>query len=177
MREDPYTRNVPPNGHQRWVKDGYAVTNDPAEIDVAVLHAWFDNSSQTATMPVSTIELMMAGSLNFGLLDPEGRTVGYGRLVTDYATFAYLGDVFLNEPVRGKGLGRFLFECMFGHRDLQGLRRWLLMCGPVNVELYKKFGFVEATGESGKGHALHMTDVEVYLKGLGKTSHALSERS
>jgi len=167
---EPQVRNMPPGGHREWRRDGYTVTTDPARIDEGVLHAWFEASAQTATMPIETLRLMVAGSLNFGLLDGGGATVGYARLVTDYATFAYLGDVFILAPHRGKGLGRWFFETILGHPDCQGLRRWLLMCGADNVALYRKFGFEPADGSAG-GYALHITDRDIYRRGVGKIAH------
>ena len=71
-----------------------------------------------------------------------GRQVGFARVVTDYATFAYLCDVFIADEVRGKGLGKWLIESVISHADLQGLRRWMLATADAH-ELYRKFGFTE----------------------------------
>ncbi|MCR9255987.1 MAG: GNAT family N-acetyltransferase [Alphaproteobacteria bacterium] len=175
MTGDAHIRNLPPGGHRDWTRDGFTVTTDPARIDLTVLHAWFDESRQTTKMPLETIRLMVAGSLNFGLLNPAGETVGYARLVTDYATFAYLGDVFILARYRGKGLGGWFFQTIFDHPDCQGLRRWLLMCGADNVPLYEKFGFEKADGSKG-GYALHRTDTQIYVRGEGKIGHGEDEQ-
>src|SRR3546814_7239673 len=68
----------------------------------------------------------------------------YARVVTDFAAFAYIGDVFLaSDDARGQGWGSWLMDCVLGHPDLQGLRRWMLMCGERPVPWYKRYGFEE----------------------------------
>jgi GNAT superfamily N-acetyltransferase len=80
-------------------------------------------------------------SLPFGLYK-EGRQIGFARVVTDRATFAYLADVFVLPEERGRGLGRWLVQAVLDHPDLQGLRRWLL--GSRDAQpLYRKLGFAE----------------------------------
>lgn len=71
------------------------------------------------------IEKSLQGSLNFGVYKGD-RQIGFARVVTDRATFAYLCDVFIDEDYRGKSIGKWMMECIMAHPDLQGLRRWLL---------------------------------------------------
>ena len=86
-------------------------------------------------------------SLPFGLYR-DGRQVGFARVVTDHATFAYLADVFVLEEARGRGFGRWLVESILGHPGLQGLRRWLL--GTRDAQgLYRKLGFGEPPASFG----------------------------
>jgi GNAT superfamily N-acetyltransferase len=82
------------------------------------------------------------GSLPFGLYDPDGAQAGFARVVSDRAVFAYLGDVFVLPPFRGRGLGVRLVECVLAHPELQGLRRWHLATADAH-ELYRRFGFAE----------------------------------
>jgi GNAT superfamily N-acetyltransferase len=80
-------------------------------------------------------------SLAFGLFRGDEQ-VGFARVVTDYATFAYLADVFVLEPHRGQGLGRWMMEVVFSHPELQGLRRWMLATRDAHA-LYRKCGFAD----------------------------------
>ena len=123
------------------------------------------------------VEAFIANSVNFGMYNgnPEegAPMLGYARVVTDFAAFAYVGDVFLLEGHRGQGRGTWLMECVFEHPDLQGLRRWMLMCGPQSVDWYKRFGFIEPERP---GFALHKTDREIYRKTVGSSApHAADE--
>lgn len=87
------------------------------------------------------IERSIQHSLNFGVYDGE-RQVGFARVVTDQAIFAYLCDVFIHEDYRGQSLGKWMMECIFAHPDLQGLRRWCLLTRDAHG-LYQQFGFTE----------------------------------
>ena len=75
----------------------------------------------------------------FSLLD-DSKQIGFARVITDRATFAYLADVFILADYRGRGLARWLVECVIGHPELQGLRRWMLATLDAHG-LYEKFGF------------------------------------
>ena len=83
----------------------------------------------------------MRNSLGFGVYDGDA-LVGFARVVTDLATFAYIGDVFVLEAYRGRGLSKWLMECMVEHPDLKDLRRWHLVTRDAQG-LYAKFGFAE----------------------------------
>ena len=83
----------------------------------------------------------MENSLTFSLFRDDEQ-VGFARVVTDYATFADLADVFVLEPCRGQGLGKWMMEAVFSHPELQGLRRWILATRDAH-ELYRKYGFAE----------------------------------
>ena len=88
---------------------------------------------------MAVIEKSIGNSLNFGLYE-NGRQIGFARLVTDRATFAWLADVFVAEEWRGKGLSKWLMTVISEHPDLQGLRRWLLATKDAHG-LYAQFGF------------------------------------
>lgn len=126
-------------------RGGHVVSDDPARLDLALIHGFLASSYWAAGIPEETMRRSIAGSLAFGLyrLDDEGggRQVGFARAVTDRATYAYLADVFVVPDERGQGLGTFLVEAVLAHPDLQGLRRWSLVTRDAH-DLYRKFGFV-----------------------------------
>jgi GNAT superfamily N-acetyltransferase len=86
------------------------------------------------------VERAIAGSLCFGLFSEQGDQVGFARMITDCATFAYLADVYVLEEHRGKGLGKWIVETILAHPSLQGLRRILLATRDAH-QLYAQFGF------------------------------------
>jgi GNAT superfamily N-acetyltransferase len=92
-------------------------------------------------VPEDVVRRSVENSLVFGVYRGEEQ-VGFARVVTDYATFAYLADVFVLEAHRGRGVGKWLIEVVLSHPDLRGLRRWLLATGDAH-ELYRKYGFAE----------------------------------
>ncbi len=141
-------------------EDGLEISTDPARLDVATIHARLAGRDHTRGMPLSVVERLIAGSLCFGIHDGE-RQIGFGRIVTDWATFAYIGDVYVDEDRRDAGIGTWLIETMLGHPGLRGLRRWMLMRGPQAVSLYRRFGFVEG---SATGHLMHRTERDLYQR-------------
>ena len=117
----------------------YLISTDPRRLDVGVIHAYLARSYWSPCIPRSIVERAVSNSLCFGLYrGPE--QVGFARVVTDKATFAYVADVFVLEPHRGKGLSKWLMEFIKAHEDLQGLRRFLLATRDAHG-LYKQFGF------------------------------------
>ncbi|HXU46190.1 MAG TPA: GNAT family N-acetyltransferase [Thermoanaerobaculia bacterium] len=123
-----------------WQRDGFEVTTDPARLDLDAIHAFLSGVSYWAAgIPRATLERAIAGSLPFGLLEGS-RQVGFARVITDWATFVYLADVYVLEELRGRGLGRFLMDCIVGHPDLQGFRRWALVTRDAHA-LYRAYGF------------------------------------
>ncbi len=124
---------------EQWRRDGYEISTDPARLDLPLIHGFLKTAYWSEEIPRETLERAIDGSLNFGLYGPEGQ-LGYARIVTDRATFAWLCDVFVLESVRGRGLGRWLVACIMEHPALQGLRRWMLATADAH-ELYREFGF------------------------------------
>jgi N-acetylglutamate synthase-like GNAT family acetyltransferase len=120
----------------------YVVSTDPAGIDIAYVHAFLAKSYWSKGIPREVIERAIAGSLVFGLYDGAGAQVGFARVITDRATYAYIADVFVDEVHRGKGLGKLLMRAIMSHPDLQGLRRWSLATRDAHG-LYRQFGFSE----------------------------------
>ena len=125
-----------------WQKGEYTISTDAARLDVALIHDFLSNRSYWANGRTrAALEHSIANSLAFGVYR-AARQVGFARVVTDYATFAYLADVFVLEAERGRGLGKWLMETIVQYPDLQGLRRWLLVTRDAQ-ELYRQYGFVE----------------------------------
>jgi GNAT superfamily N-acetyltransferase len=122
-----------------WVRDTFTVTCDPAKLDPAVIKQFLVSSYWAKDIPAATVDRSLQNSLCFALLDGHAQ-VGLARVITDRATFAYLCDVFVVPEYRGRGLSKWLVECVLNHPDLQGLRRWLLATRDAHG-LYEKFGF------------------------------------
>lgn len=122
-----------------WTKDTFTVSCDPAKLDVPLIAEFLSDTYWSKGIPLATVEKSLKGSLCFALLDGEHQ-IGLARVISDYATIAYLGDVFVLPQYRGKGLSKWLMECVVSHPDLQGLRRWILATSDAHG-LYQQFGF------------------------------------
>lgn len=118
---------------------GLTYTFDPAAFDATAIHAFLASTYWSPNVPRDVVERAIAGSLCIGVLD-DGRQIGFARLVTDRATFAYLADVFVIPDYRGKGISQTMLERLFAHPDVQGLRRLMLATRDAHG-LYEKFGF------------------------------------
>jgi GNAT superfamily N-acetyltransferase len=117
-----------------------AVDTDQSRLDLRTIHEFLTNSYWARGVPLEVVERSVRGSLCFGLYEGD-RQIGFARVITDYATFAYLADVFVLESHRGRGLGKVLIAAILGHPSLQGLRRWLLATRDAH-SLYAQYGFV-----------------------------------
>lgn len=123
-------------------RGAFLISTDRARLDFNVIHDFLSNSSYWATgRSLETVRRSIENSLAFGLYENE-RQVGFARVVTDYATFAWVADVFVLDEFRGRGLGTWLMEVMLAHPQLQGFRRWTLATKDAH-EIYRKFGFSE----------------------------------
>jgi GNAT superfamily N-acetyltransferase len=128
----------------QWERDGFVITTDKNRLDVQFIHEFLSNTSYWATSrSLEQVERSIDNSLNFGLFKDD-RQIGFARVVTDYATFAWLADVFIVDQYRGLGLGVWLIDVITSHPQLQGFRRWLLATRDAH-ELYRRFGFTEVT--------------------------------
>jgi GNAT superfamily N-acetyltransferase len=121
--------------------NGYTISTDRSRLDLRRVHRFLSTEAYWSPgVAFETVERSVAGSLPFGVYAPDGSQVGFARVVTDYATFAWLADVYIEEEHRGRGLGKRLVSEVLGHRDLVGLRRWLLATADAHG-LYRRFGF------------------------------------
>ena len=121
--------------------EGYVISGDPARLDLEVIHRFHCRRIVLGArgFPPALIERMISNSLCWGVYHRDGQ-VGFARVITDKATFAYLADVFILPEHRGKGLSKALVATILAHPDLQGLRRWMLVTADAQ-SLYEKFGF------------------------------------
>ncbi len=118
---------------------GYAISSDPALLNLEVIHGFISQSYWAKGIPPALIERMIGNSLCFGIYHQTAQ-VGFGRIITDRATFAYLADVFVLPDHRGQGLSKALVQTILAHPELQGLRRWMLVTADAQG-LYESFGF------------------------------------
>jgi GNAT superfamily N-acetyltransferase len=134
-------RGDPPlDPHELGRRGDFLVSTDPALLDVNLIHDFLANRSYWATgRPLHVVRRAIENSLCFGLYERK-QQVGFARVVTDRATFAWLCDVFVIEAYRGRGLSKWLIECVLSHPALQGLRRFLLGTRDAHG-LYSRFGF------------------------------------
>ena len=121
------------------VRDGYTISDDRWRIDREVVHGFLAESYWAAGIPRDVVERSIRHSLCFGIYH-QGAQVGFARVITDHATFAYLADVFVLPAHRGRGLSKWMMECVLSHPELQGLRRFLLATRDAHG-LYAQFGF------------------------------------
>ncbi len=120
--------------------DGYWVSDDPALLDVARIHAWMSEESYWAQgRSYAVMARAIEHSLSVGLYAPDGTPAGYARVVTDRSTFAWLCDVFVGAAHRGRGLGSFLVAQAVGHPDVASIRQ-VLMAEPGRT-IYRRLGF------------------------------------
>ncbi|MFB7383181.1 GNAT family N-acetyltransferase [Kitasatospora purpeofusca] len=122
--------------------DGYEISTDPARLDAALIHRWLSEDAYWALgRSREKQDLAIAGSLNFGVYErASGTQLGYARVVTDRATFAWLCDVYIAPAARGRGLGTALAAAVRDHLAPYGLRRLLLATADAHP-VYAKVGF------------------------------------
>ena len=126
---------------REWKREGFTISTDRSRLDRPAIHEFLSGSYWAKGVPRSVVDRSIDGALCFGLYDGE-RQVGFARVITDRATFAYLADVYVLESHRGRGLATWLMEAILAHPDLQGLRRWMLVTRDAHP-LYRKLGFTE----------------------------------
>ncbi len=128
-------------GHE-WRRGDYLISTERERLDLRVVHDYLSRESYWAQgRSMEVVRRSVENSLPFGIYKGE-QQVGFGRVVTDYATFAWIADVFVLDEFRGQGLSKWLVEVMLAHPDLQGFRRWVLATKDAH-ELYRKYGFAE----------------------------------
>jgi GNAT superfamily N-acetyltransferase len=115
------------------------ITTDRSRLDLDVIHGFLTTSYWAKGVPRETVARSMEHSLCFGAFE-DGRQVGFARVISDRATFAYICDVFALESARGHGVGKRLMAAIMSHPELQGLRRWTLFTRDAHG-LYRQFGF------------------------------------
>jgi GNAT superfamily N-acetyltransferase len=119
---------------------GFEISDEKARLDPGVIHHFLTETYWSSGITPDIVKRATEGSWCFGLYAPNGAQAGFARLITDYATFAYLADVFVIEEYRGRGLGAWMMETIFSHPATRGLRRIVLATRDAH-QLYKKVGF------------------------------------
>jgi GNAT superfamily N-acetyltransferase len=149
----------------------FVVSTDPDLLDLDVIHGFLANCYWAKGIPRETVARSIEHSLCFGIYHEVGREsparlksnstgvlqVGFARVISDFATIAYLGDVFVLEAYRGRGLSKWMMECIMQHPRLQGLRRWLLLTRDAHG-LYTNFGFTPVKAPE-RYMELHRADI------------------
>jgi GNAT superfamily N-acetyltransferase len=124
-----------------WTRGDYTISTDPRRLDLDVIHGFLTRSYWAEGRSRDRVALSIAHSLPFGLHHASGQ-VGFARVVTDHVVIAYLADVFVLEPYRGRGLAKWLVETVVGVPELRHMRRWILGTRDAHG-LYRRFGFEE----------------------------------
>lgn len=120
-------------------RDGFKISTDREQLDLVVIHNFLEKAYWSEDIPFEIVKQSVENSLCFGLYQAS-RQIGFARVVSDYTTFAYLADVFVLEPYRGRGLSKWLMAAVMGHPSLQGLRKWMLATRDAHG-LYRQYGF------------------------------------
>jgi GNAT superfamily N-acetyltransferase len=124
----------------QWQRPGFLITDQRETLDDDLIYQFLSTESYWAKgIPKATVVRSLDHSLCFGLFEGQ-QQIGFGRIITDRATFAYLADIFVLASHRGQELGQWLVEYILSHPDLQGLRRWMLATGDAH-DLYRRYGF------------------------------------
>jgi GNAT superfamily N-acetyltransferase len=117
----------------------FLLSDNRSLVDVLAVHAYLKRSYWAEGVPEDVVRRSIENSLCFGIYE-NGRQVAFARVITDFATFAYLADVYVLEEVQGQGLGKWLISAVTNHPKLAGLRRWFLFTRDAHG-LYSQFGF------------------------------------
>lgn len=142
-----------------FVKDGFTISTEKGKLDIELIHSFLNRTYWAEGISKETIRRSIEGSLCFGVFEND-KQVGFARMITDKATFAYLADVFIIEEYRGRGLSKWLMQVIMSHPDLQGLRRMILATKDAHG-LYKQFGFTPLINVD---RWMHILDPEVYKR-------------
>jgi N-acetylglutamate synthase-like GNAT family acetyltransferase len=141
-------------------KGKFVISTDKERIDLGVVHGFLTESYWARGIPREVVARSIENALCFGVYG-DGKQVGFARVISDYATYAYIGDVFVLESYRGDGLGKWLVEFIMRHPLLQGLRRWSLATMDAHG-LYTKFGFTPLETPE---RFMELHNPEVYKRG------------
>jgi GNAT superfamily N-acetyltransferase len=122
-------------------RDGFVISTERTRLDLDAVYRYLNEESYWAAgITRDVLERSIAGALPFGLYEPGGAQIGFARVVSDFARFAWLSDVYVLAAQRGKGLGHFLVAGVMAHPQLQGLRRWMLSTRDAH-RIYAEYGF------------------------------------
>ena len=121
-------------------KNEYMISTDKNKLDASLIHNFLTyESGWSDGISYEKVEKSIHNSLNFGIYY-EKKLIGYARVISDFSTIAYLGDIFILKEYRGLGLSKWLMKVIMEHKELQNLRRWILLTSTAEW-LYEKYGF------------------------------------
>jgi N-acetylglutamate synthase-like GNAT family acetyltransferase len=122
--------------------DNFLITTDKSKMDIVAIHDFLSkHSGWSDNIPFDKVKTSIDNSLNFGLFHNH-KQIGFARIISDFSTIAYLGDIYILENYRGQGLSKKLMDVIMEHPNLQGLRRWILLTSTADW-LYEKYGFTK----------------------------------
>ncbi|HRX29174.1 MAG TPA: GNAT family N-acetyltransferase [Saprospiraceae bacterium] len=122
--------------------DDFTITTDKSKMDIVAIHDFLSKySGWSDNIPFERVKTSVDNSLNFGLFHND-KQIGFARVISDFSTIAYLGDIYVLETFRGQGLSKKLMDAVIEHPNLQGLRRWILLTSTADW-LYEKYGFTK----------------------------------
>jgi N-acetylglutamate synthase-like GNAT family acetyltransferase len=139
----------------------FLISTDRSKLDVDVIHRFLARSYWAEGIPRETVMRSIENSLCFGVYD-NPKQIGFARVISDFATYAYVADVFILEPYRERGLGKELMASIMAHPDLQGLRRWSLGTRDAHG-LYAQFGFKPVVNTRART-VMEIVDPEIYSR-------------
>jgi N-acetylglutamate synthase-like GNAT family acetyltransferase len=120
----------------------FLITTDKTKLDIIAIHDFLSkHSGWSDNIPFEKVKISIENSLNFGLFHND-KQIGFARVISDFSTIAYLGDIYVLDDYRGQGLSKKLMESIMTHPNLQGLRRWILLTSTAEW-LYEKYGFTK----------------------------------
>ena len=138
-------------------KDGFCISTNKFKLDITAIHHFLSTEAYwSLDIPLEMVKKSIEHSLNFGLYYNE-QQIGFARIISDFSTIAYLGDVYVLSEFRGRGLSKWLMETITSYPELQGLRRWILLTRDAHG-LYKQFGWKEIANPE-RWMELHNKDV------------------
>lgn len=138
----------------------FLISTDKSRLDIDAVHDYLVRSYWAEGIPRETVVRSIAGSLCFGIYQAN-RQIGFARAISDFATYAYLADVYVLEEFQGQGLGKWLMECIKSHPGLQGLRRWGLSTRDAHG-LYGQYGFQPLSLPE---RMMEILDPDIYRRG------------
>jgi GNAT superfamily N-acetyltransferase len=153
----PPVRTIDSEAVMEYRRGEFLVSTDPERLSLDVVHGFLTNCYWAKGIPREVVARSIERALCFGIYAESGAQVGFARVISDFATIAYIGDVFVLESHRGRGLGKWLMQCITQHPSLQNLRRWILTTRDAHG-LYAQFGFTPVKAPE-RFMELHQPDV------------------
>jgi GNAT superfamily N-acetyltransferase len=140
----------------------YTVSTDSGRFDLSMIHRFLTSCYWAEGVPRDIVQRSIENAMCFGVFDGD-KQVGFARVITDRATYAYIGDVFILESHRRRGLSKLLMKAIMEHPELQGFRRWSLVTSDAHG-LYHQFGFRPLTNPH---RYMELADPDVYKRKAG----------